>query len=297
MDAVKFSAHSISSLHPTFFEEIYQSQESADEHFLVRQVPGDGSCLFNALTVCLDYAHTQLHNDFDEKRRKVSERIRKLSVDLLRKNVTLFMENSETIQSTQLLSLISEHYNLTSEEYCLQMLDPATWGGGPEILAVCNHIRRPIHVYELTGTESRRSSKSSASKVRLGRHKFKVCAKFGSPEFDTKRPLHILCADGRFPNIAPKQAKKAGDHFLAMFPCDDHGQILSSSGTRIKEDASLKADKSERAWWSRINAQAANDKSAPLSFLPRWQRHAARAVSPPQLPRAAPKLENHAAGK
>ncbi len=34
-------------------------------------------------------------------------------------------------------------------EYCELMAKDAYWGGGPEIVALCNVLKRPIHVYEL----------------------------------------------------------------------------------------------------------------------------------------------------
>ncbi len=34
------------------------------------------------------------------------------------------------------------------EDYCSQMRNKGVWGGGPEILALVNSLRRPIHVFE-----------------------------------------------------------------------------------------------------------------------------------------------------
>ena len=71
----------------------------------------------------------------------MSDRLRKLSVLLLkRENVTLFIENGESTTSTDLLRIVSEHYNMTTEEYCDQMLLPTSWGGGPEIVSLSNPL-------------------------------------------------------------------------------------------------------------------------------------------------------------
>ena len=94
-----------------------------------------------------------------------------------------------------------------------------TWGGGPEIVALSNRLRRPIHVYELdTGGIFKKC------------FQFKVCAKFGTPYFDSKPAINILCADGRFPNLLPGCQKAIGDHFLALFPSclQDNHQIHTS---------------------------------------------------------------------
>ena len=40
------------------------------EEFRVRQVPGDGGCLFHALTVSLLYDKTKTHRLFDDEMRK-----------------------------------------------------------------------------------------------------------------------------------------------------------------------------------------------------------------------------------
>ena len=37
---------------------------------------------------------------------------------------------------------------MTPQEYCSQMRNKGVWGGGPEILALVNRLRRPIHVFE-----------------------------------------------------------------------------------------------------------------------------------------------------
>ena len=120
----------------------------------VRQVPGDGGCLFHALTVSLMYDKTKSHRLFDDDMRKMSERLRKLAVLLLkRENVTLFIENGESTTSSDLLRIVSDHYNMTPEAYCDQMLLPTSWGGGPEIVSLSNHLQRPVHVFELSPLE------------------------------------------------------------------------------------------------------------------------------------------------
>lgn len=66
------------------------------ERFAIRQVPGDGGCLFHALTVAMIYEKTRKHVAFDEKSRHMSDKLRKLSVLLLkRKDVSLYIENVE----------------------------------------------------------------------------------------------------------------------------------------------------------------------------------------------------------
>ena len=84
------------------------------------------------------------------------------------------------------------------------MRQDSYWGGGPEIVALCNVLERPIHVYELC--------------VNNNRFVLRRMACFGSPKFDRRQALHILSADSRFPDLEPGKQLAAGNHFLAMFP-------------------------------------------------------------------------------
>jgi hypothetical protein len=190
--------------------------ESGD-HFLVRQVPGDGGCLFHALTVALIHDKTGTHRIFDDDMRNMSDRLRKLAVLLLkRENVKLFIENGETTTSTDLLRIVSDHYNMTAEAYCDHMLLPMSWGGGPEIVSLSNHLQRPVHVFELSPLDSVGADVKMCSENACKFFGIKICGRFGSPEFDDKKPLCILCADGRFPHNLDLDVTKPGDHFLCL---------------------------------------------------------------------------------
>ena len=234
--------------HSNFVPHVYQMDEG--HYFLVRQVPGDGGCLFHALTVCLDYWHTTEHRDFDVQLHLVSNKLRRLAVLLLKRdNDTLVMDNNEAITSKQLLAVVANHYKMTPQEYCTKMMLPETWGGGPEIVVISNHLKRPVHVYELSGHGIWNRNKDDIN----GSHKFKMCAKFGSPRFDKNAPpLNILCADGRFPNIKPGKHKKIGDHFLALFPCDEVGKIIPQSKSQTRRRNVL--------WWNELGTAGVDNE-------------------------------------
>lgn len=127
-----------------------KKRPTGPQEFYIRQVPGDGACLFNALASCIVYKISQKHFAFEKNMEKVSAYLRELAVKVLSSDNTSFhMEKGEYINSSELLAMTAEHYNITKEKYCLQMLKKSTWGGGPEIVALCNYMKRPIHVYEL----------------------------------------------------------------------------------------------------------------------------------------------------
>ena len=50
---------------------------------------------------------------------------------------------------------LSDEYNITTQEYCNAMRKYSEWGGGPELIALCNEFKIPIHVYELKQTNNR----------------------------------------------------------------------------------------------------------------------------------------------
>ena len=216
-DGVSGAIDNQMSLEDQFLHGTFHCVESGEE-YRVRQVPGDGGCLFHALTVSLLYEKTKRHRVFDDDMRKMSNRLRKLAVLLLkRENVTLFIENGESTTSTDLLRIVSEHYNLTVEEYCDQMLLPTSWGGGPEIVSLCNHLQRPVHVFELAPLEPEEAASfTMCSENACKFFGIRICGQFGSPEFDNEEPLSILCADGRFPHNLDIDASKPGDHFLCL---------------------------------------------------------------------------------
>ena len=184
----------------------------------------------------------------------VSRTLRSAAVDCLAQNPhrRLFLQGGEYLRAGELVSAAAAQYDLTGEEYCEQMRRDAYWGGGPEIVALCNVLRRPIHVYELcsaaevhpdevgepeggnggsdgkTQQQQQRKLRGSAGSVITTSETFRLrrMACFGSPRYDRREPLHILSADSRFPDIQPGKHQNTGNHFLAMFP-DPHGEVAS----------------------------------------------------------------------
>ncbi len=133
-----------------------------------------------------------------------------MAVNYLSENLDrpMYLEKSEEITADSLLSTVSAQYNITKEKYIELMRQGGVWGGGPEIVALVNLFKRPVHVYELRSTK--------------GRFCLRCMACFGSPRFDSCEKIHILSADSRFPNIKPGRQLTPGNHFLALFPLDQH---------------------------------------------------------------------------
>jgi len=146
------------------------------------------------------------------------------------------LQGNEYLRAKDLVSAAAAQYGMTSEEYCQQMKEDSYWGGGPEICALCNFLKRPIHVYELcndwipenqtvdtddvdTKMDKEEQQNEISLTLQCDRHfRLRRMACFGSPKFDRKEALHILSADSRFPDIAPGKQLPSGNHFLAIFP-------------------------------------------------------------------------------
>eukprot|EP00554_Chaetoceros_debilis_P011574 CAMPEP_0194128382 /NCGR_PEP_ID=MMETSP0150-20130528/61023_1 /TAXON_ID=122233 /ORGANISM="Chaetoceros debilis, Strain MM31A-1" /LENGTH=587 /DNA_ID=CAMNT_0038822367 /DNA_START=203 /DNA_END=1966 /DNA_ORIENTATION=- len=251
------------------------------EPVYVRQVPGDGNCLFHSITVALALVENRTHVDmsFDNDNygdgngdgngnngdgngdgyidcrlnpyphdlhhlHHHSRHLRSQAVHMLSHHPRklLFLQGNEYLRAKDLVTAAAAQYNLSAEEYCNQMKKDSVWGGGPEIVGLCNYLKRPIHVYELSSSsssssisnceeevdkdhtqssESDENSSSSSSPIRSrsqSQFRLRRMACFGSPKFDRKEPLHILSADSRFPDLEPGQQLSSGNHFLAIFP-------------------------------------------------------------------------------
>ena len=206
---------------------------------VIRQVPGDGNCLFHSISVAWAHATNGTHLEMRSPETmewlyRHSAKLRQLAVDCLEEQrKLLFLQGHEYLKATDLVEAAAGQYGITGSEYCDLMRQESYWGGGPEIVALCNVLQRPIHVYELHVPEDdendedpsqsrdrskfryqhRMGCKSSSSSFVLRR-----MACFGSPKFDRAPALHILSADSRFPDVRPGEQLESGNHFLAIFP-------------------------------------------------------------------------------
>lgn len=216
---------------------------SLDPPVCIRQVPGDGNCLFHSISLCLQHAINSTHWDLSnsiEELYEHSQALRERAVACLRQHSRrLYLQGRETLIAHELVQAAAQQYGLTAPEYCAAMQQDCVWGGGPEIVALSNILQRPIHVYELA--------------VQDNRFFLRRMACFGSPKFDRYEALHILSADSRFPDVAPGQQLAAGNHFLAVFPIPQK-RLRGGSESRILEEdiksATRKASRWNR-WWKR----------------------------------------------
>jgi OTU-like cysteine protease len=176
--------------------------------------------------VCLEYTCNGTHHSLDlQDLMPKSAALRKKAVDYLVADPDriLYLEGEgETLETQpvrELLATVASSFQMTIEYYCADMRRSSVWGGGPEIVALSNCLKRPIYVYELAVADQ---------KFCLRR-----LARFGSPRYESKTPLHILSADSRFPDVQPGQHMLQGNHFLSLFPCDEQ-RARAQFGSRSK---------------------------------------------------------------
>ena len=206
----------------------------------IRQVPGDGNCLFHSISVAWAHATNGTHLEMRSPETmewlyRHSTKLRQLAVDCLEEQrKLLFLQGHEYLKATDLVEAAAAQYGISGSEYCELMRQESYWGGGPEIVALCNVLQRPIHVYELyvpeeEEDEDQAQKKTKRNNYRMGYrssqpHSSPPCfllrrmACFGSPKFDRAPALHILSADSRFPDVKPGEQLESGNHFLAIFP-------------------------------------------------------------------------------
>ncbi len=204
---------------------------------MIRQVPGDGNCLFHSISVAWAHAINGTHLEMRSPETmewlyRHSAKLRQLAVDCLEEQrKLLFLQGHEYLKATDLVEAAAAQYGISGSEYCDLMRQESYWGGGPEIVALCNVLQRPIHVYELHVPEEEESEEEPEHVRRKLRYQHRMGCKssspsfvlrrmacFGSPKFDRAPALHILSADSRFPDIRPGEQLESGNHFLAIFP-------------------------------------------------------------------------------
>ena len=106
----------------------------------------------------------------------------------------------------EMVETAASQYEVSPDEYCHFMRQDSYWGGcgGPKIVALCNVLQRPIHVYEL------HDSNKQYVLRRVG------C--FVSPKLDQPLAFLVLSADARFRDLRLRKQTAIGNHFLPIFP-------------------------------------------------------------------------------
>ena len=187
----------------------------------VRQVPGDGSCLFHAVAagtlVGAATSHPADRADHPPMSAVVarSPALRARAADTLSRAVAgnvpateLIAQDGEAVSAAALVGEAAARHGMTAAEYLSDVRRRGSWGGGPEIAALAHCLGRRIVLLE-PGEEEEGDGEHRRGSVYLT-----TTARFGPPG---EKPIYVLFANQQFPKDHHGKAK---NHFLAVFPSD-----------------------------------------------------------------------------
>mmetsp|Transcript_9704 Transcript_9704/g.27197 ORF Transcript_9704/g.27197 Transcript_9704/m.27197 type:complete len:352 (-) Transcript_9704:75-1130(-) len=179
---------------------------------VVRQTPGDGSCLFYAVAAGLlqSEAGKQSADVLDTPAawsniRKQADELRQMAVDTLESGCDsdcFTISEGDKVLSSDLLEAAASSFGMTAKEYCQSMRQSTCWGGGVELVALSNALNRNICMYETCRLKN----------GRVGLRRMVCFGPFGS----SGETLHVLIADNRFP-LHQEAPRSRRTHFLSVF--------------------------------------------------------------------------------
>lgn len=117
-----------------FLSEKYEVCGETRLRMIVRQVPGDGSCLFHAINLCLGHVSssngTHPRIDLDELN-YCSQQLREETVDLLSKgDKILVKEGDECFPAKDLVAAVAAYEDMDPEVYLASMRQVSVEFGG-----------------------------------------------------------------------------------------------------------------------------------------------------------------------
>lgn len=129
-------------------------QEDAPTTFTLRNVPGTGDCMFQAVALA-SFASVGLGGN-NALLRAITKELRDLTARVLEQGQGhLVIEGKRLVKADTLLQQATRQEGLESTDEYLRVLrlqgaDGGLYGGGPELTVLCNLLRRPISIYELS---------------------------------------------------------------------------------------------------------------------------------------------------
>lgn len=120
--------------------------------FSMRNVPGEGDCMF--LAVALATSTSMGLGGNDALLRAIANETREVVAQVLSaKEGNLHVEGRRLVKASDLLKSAAKQEGIDKEMYIELLRNGTLQGGGPEITALSNILRRPISVYELSNGE------------------------------------------------------------------------------------------------------------------------------------------------
>ncbi|KAL7480702.1 hypothetical protein ACHAW6_006366 [Cyclotella cf. meneghiniana] len=174
-----------------------ENAERRDQYFVLRNVPGDGDCVFHAVLSSVFISMGMLNPDAaftssDWMSSMVFEMRSVVANFLTSPDGTLYVNNKprkRLVRCRDLLLSAAKSEGLTSEEYLTKLRLPGRlgglYGGGPELTVLSNILRRPISIYHLKPPQNNFELQKDVDSTRMeGPCKIERVAVFGEGLFE-----------------------------------------------------------------------------------------------------------------
>lgn len=135
------------------------------QSFTLRNVPGEGDCMFQAVALA-SFASVGLGGN-DVLLRAITRELRSLTASVLEQpsedndEKYLVVTGSRLVSASRLLASAAHQEGLSRDDYLAALrregIDGGLYGGGPELTVLCNILRRPITIYEVAETNNNSS--------------------------------------------------------------------------------------------------------------------------------------------
>ncbi len=159
-----FAPNNVCVLPHSFYCPINGNETSSLE-FTMRNVPGEGDCMF--LAVALATSTSMGLGGNNALLRAVANETRGVVADVLgAESGHLHVEGKRIVRVADLLKSAARNEGLeTGEDYLEMLRNGSLQGGGPELTVLSNVLRRPISIYELDSDWWEAKSKASVGDV------------------------------------------------------------------------------------------------------------------------------------
>jgi hypothetical protein len=150
LEQFQFASNGV-CIQPALFIEQLDSTSNTSRTFTMRNVPGTGDCMFQA--VILASLTSMGLGGNDVLLRAISRETRAVVAQVLQSEGNLNIEGNRLVPAKDLLLSAARKERLSPEQYLKQLQlegrEGGLYGGGPELTVLSNVLRRPISIYEL----------------------------------------------------------------------------------------------------------------------------------------------------
>lgn len=210
-----------------FYRSPLRLQEAGGERTCyARNMPGDGNCLFYAVSVALSTNTFGVHPRLDGGWLLAGNKgFRDNIAAMLESDAELYIEGKRKVAARELLKDAALKEGCSEADYLRrlrQLQGPALWGGGPELVCLANILRRPIEIFEMESVGSIRRAGIFGSplfddplqRLDLARSADGLLEDSALSELVHQWAIRVLIVDENFPDAPTVGSPK---HALALF--------------------------------------------------------------------------------